>query len=328
MEERRVWRARAWRCERGSQALQAAAVALAAAVLVAALLGSADVLGPAVERAYQCAAAVLSGGGACPAASGPSAGGQEAGGDRPWWQRLWDGITGAWDWLVGNVLAPIGNFLAGAWDWLVREREWAWLRDMFDRLRGLGWLGNILAEGLGFLMDLLVGIGADGKFSIGGVLFSLGTTILSFFGVGLLAKIPVLGKLFKGGGLLARLWGKFAGTGFGKWLIRFGTEGIADVLQGKWGTILQELGERIPWLTRKLPWLAPLLRKINPTDIRILKTVGNYLWRIATEGPIGLVKDVIKTVAKDVIKNPVMRELFKWKGLRDIIEWLQAPKPW
>lgn len=55
-----------WRQERGSQGLQAAASALVAALLVAALAGGADVLGPAVERAFACAAGVLSGGGGCP----------------------------------------------------------------------------------------------------------------------------------------------------------------------------------------------------------------------------------------------------------------------
>lgn len=52
-----------WLEERGSQALQAAGAALVAALLVTALLAGASYLGPAVERAFACAASVLGGGG-------------------------------------------------------------------------------------------------------------------------------------------------------------------------------------------------------------------------------------------------------------------------
>jgi hypothetical protein len=71
---------RFWRrllADRGSQSLEAAGAALAAAVLVIALLGGArSLLGPSVERAFECAAAAIGmGGGGCEggAASGPTA---------------------------------------------------------------------------------------------------------------------------------------------------------------------------------------------------------------------------------------------------------------
>lgn len=54
-----------WRSECGSQSLEAAGAALAGMLLVFALLGGADLLGKAVEQAFQCAASVLDGGGGC-----------------------------------------------------------------------------------------------------------------------------------------------------------------------------------------------------------------------------------------------------------------------
>lgn len=56
---------RALRAEHGSQSLEAAGAALAAALLVLALLfGARTMLGPSVERAFECAAAALGAGGA------------------------------------------------------------------------------------------------------------------------------------------------------------------------------------------------------------------------------------------------------------------------
>lgn len=316
---------RSWRDERGSQGLEAAGAALAAALLVIALLAGANTLGPAVKRAYECAAASLTGGAGCATSGQPSApGGGISSSDKPWWEKLWDGIKDGWSWFSQHVLSPVGDFFKGLWDGLWQEREWTWLKEQFDKLRDLGWFGNILAEVLGFGLDLLVGIDANGKFSIGGVIFALGTTILSFFGVGLLGKIPVLGKLFKGGGVLSRLWAKFAGTKFGAWLTRFGTEGVNDLLKGRWGTIVYE---GFDLLKRKLPWLAPLLGRIPGTDIKVLKTLGNYAWRLWKDGPLGLVQDVVKTITKDVLGNPIFKRLYKWKALRDIVEWLQNPTP-
>lgn len=63
--QQRLWR---WlRAERGSQSLEAAGAALAAALLVIALLaGARGLLGPSVERAFECATAAIGmGGGGC-----------------------------------------------------------------------------------------------------------------------------------------------------------------------------------------------------------------------------------------------------------------------
>lgn len=68
-----------WRSERGSQGLQAAGAALAAALLVGALLAGADVLGPAVQRAFVCAATAIGGGGASCATSTGAAPGTQTG---------------------------------------------------------------------------------------------------------------------------------------------------------------------------------------------------------------------------------------------------------
>ena len=61
MRRPRRW-ARRWRSERGSQSLQSAGAALVAALLVGTLLAGANVLGPAVQRAFVCAASALGGG--------------------------------------------------------------------------------------------------------------------------------------------------------------------------------------------------------------------------------------------------------------------------
>lgn len=309
-----------WRNQRGSQGLEAAGAALAAALIIAALLGSMDVVVPAIERAYDCAAAALSGGGDCASGGGtPGEGtpGGNTGEDRPWWQRAWDAVKDGWNWFSDNVLKPVGDALGAAWEWLTKERTWTWWKDALDWLADKGVVGQVLAEILGFASDLLIGVDRQGRFSIGGVAFSIVTTIASFFGVGLLAKIPLLGKLFKGGGALSNLWGKFAGTKFGKWITTRGPEIISDFLQGKWGTIGEELARRFPQLAKIVNFTIP------GTSIAVFKTLGNYTWRLIQSGPIGLVQDVAKTLLKDVAQHPVARRLFIWKGVRDILDWIQ-----
>lgn len=336
----RIVRCRMWHDQCGSQGLQAAAAALAAALIIVALFGSVDVVGPAVERAYNCAAAVLTGGGGCANAGTPPAGSPPATSpqEKPWWERAWDGIRGGWDWFTDNVLKPAGDWLKGAWDWLWEEHEWTWWKDTLAWLKDQGPLGFLAAGILGFAADLLFGIGMDGKFRWGMVIFATATTILSFFGVGLLAKIPVIGKLFVGGGAAARLLGwigklpfvqRLVRSRFGQWIIKLGTEGIADLLQGKIGTWLIHLGRGLG----RLPIIGPILLAIK--DSKVIKTIGNYIWTYIVRGPVGLVGDVIKTIVKDILAPKpgtplekivtIFKRLFIWKGLRDIIKWLLRP---
>ncbi len=335
----------AWHSDSGSSVVQAAAIALLAAALIAALSIGAVNLGPAVDRAFDCLVAVLSGGDAGCAGGGAAAGnggdaGQPAaeGEDKPWWEDAWGGITDGWNWFSDNVLQPIGDAASSVWDWLWQEHEATWWKDFLGWLKDKGPLGLVVAGILGFAADLLFGLGMDGKFSWGMVIFATATTILSFFGVGLLAKIPVLGKLFAGGGALSRLGSwllsrplvqRLINSRFGQWAIRFGTEGLNDLLHGRFGTILTNLGH----LLGRVPIIGPLLLKLK--DSKIVKTAGNYLWTLLNRGPIGLVGDVIKTIIKDILRPApgtplekiveISKRLFIWKALRDIIKWLQNP---
>jgi hypothetical protein len=327
------------RGQSGSQGLGAAGAALAAALIIAALLGGADVVAPAVDRAFSCAAVVLGGGGAgCASGGAPSGGESDAGDGRSWWDRFWDGVKDGWNWFFENVLAPVGNFFKDAWEWLSKEREWTWWRDALNWLKEQGPLGIFAAGLLGFLGDLLFGIGADGKFRWGLVAFATITTILSFFGVGLLAKIPVIGKLFAGGGALARFGAwikglpwvqKLINSAFGKWIAKLNANGIADLLQGKFGTWLVNLGRALG----KVPILGPILLAIK--DSKLIKTLGNYVWTYLKRGPAGLVGDVIGTIIKDIL-NPkpgsrtekfvkIFTRLGIWSGVRNIIKWLLNP---
>jgi hypothetical protein len=240
-------------------------------------------------------------------------------------------------------LSPIGDGLSTAWDWLWQDRQWTWWKDALDWLAGTGWLGNAAAEVIGVLGDLLIGLDRDGNFSWGWVGISAITTVLSVFGVGLLGKIPVLGKLFKGGGIFARFGRWFTGTRFGAWLTttsRGASELIADFIQGKFGTIFRTIadsawfkalgGAKIVDLLRRfanwkplagIPWLA---------KIDVPKTIGNYIWRLVTEGPGGLVQDIVKTLLKDVLARGILNgqgklaeiilRIYQGKGFRDIFE--------
>lgn len=325
--------------ECGSTVAQAAAVALLAVALIAALSLGAGTLGPAAQQAFDCLVAALGGGATCAGdGNAPVQPVTPAAEDKPWWEDAWDGIRDGWSWFSDNVLRPIGDAAKSVWDWLWQEREAAWWKSFLDWLKDRGPVGWVVAGILGFAADLLFGLGMDGKFRWGMVIFATVTTILSFFGVGLLAKIPVLGKLFAGGGALSRLGGwllsrpfvqRLAASRFGQWLIKFGTEGLSDLLNGKFGTILTNLGHAIG----RIPILGPLLLKLKGS--KIAKTIGNYIWTLVRRGPIGLVGDVIKTIIKDILApvpgSPlerlvqVSKLLFIWKAVRDIIKWLQNP---
>ncbi|MBA3946009.1 MAG: hypothetical protein H0X37_15765 [Herpetosiphonaceae bacterium] len=335
----------AWHEQRGSNVAEAAAVALLSALLISVLLVSSRDLVPPVQHAFGCVIGVLGGGGAC-ATSGSSSGGSSghAAGDKPWWEKLWEGIGKGWDWLFKHVLSPVGDFFKNVWNWLTEEHTWTWWKDFLDNLSKQGWLGFIASGILGFAMDLLFGIGSDGKFRWGMVIFATATTILSIFGVGLLAKIPIIGRLFEAGGLLAKAFtwfkelpwvDKFLTSKFGAWLTKLGSQGIADLLQGKWGQVLVNLGKALG----KIPVIGPILKAIE--DNKIVKTLGNYVWRLLTHNYPAIVGDVIKTILKDVLQPKadtplekaiqIAKRLFVWKGLRDIIKWVLKPKfpfPW
>jgi hypothetical protein len=87
--------ARWWRDQRGSQGIGAAGAALAAALIVAALLAASGMAGPRVERAMECAAGVLSGGGGCAGGAAPDGGGAPPVGGRlaQWAATLFGGTT-------------------------------------------------------------------------------------------------------------------------------------------------------------------------------------------------------------------------------------------
>lgn len=321
-----------WRDQRGSSVAQSAAIAVLAAALIAILLASAQVLGPSSKNAFECLLSALGGGGSC----SPGVAAPPGSGDAAWWQGLWDALSGAWDWLWNNVLVPIGQALQTAWNWLWAERTAGWWKGFLDWLRDKGPLGWAGAAVLGFLMDFLFGIGIDGKFTWGGVIISTVLTVAAFFSAGL-AKLPSVARMLaKGGKLLewlkaTRVFKWIAGTRFGKWLAKLGVGGIGDLLDGKFGTILKEIGLGIE---NRFPWVKRLLDKvILGTPIRkLIEPVGNYIWRLVKDGPFGLAKDVagklIKKFAPSAVKE-FLERLGGWKEWQGIFDWLRDPKwPW
>lgn len=327
--------------QRGSNVVQAAAVALFAAVLIAAMLGGARQLAPAVQQSFECLVQVLAGGGATCSGSGDGAPGAPAdtpgaGDAKPWYERLWDGIGDAAGWLWDEVLTPVGEWLKDAWSWLWQEHEWGWWKDALQWLRDRWW-GYPIAAVLGFLGDFLFGIGSDGKFSWGGVVLSTLLTIAAFFTAGL-TKIPAIARILaKGGKLLSwiqatRVWKWLAGTSLGRWLGKLGPGGFADVfLEGKLGNVLREL---LPLLERRFPWLKRVLdTTILGKRLRdLVEPVGNYVWRLIKDGPFGLAKDIagklFKRFAPSFVKEALERlsKLKEWQGIWD---WLREPKlPW
>jgi Flp pilus assembly pilin Flp len=328
---------------RGASAVEyAALIAIVAILLTAAapvVRAHAGEIADSVARVVRCNIAAFAGGGSCPGAGQPGQPGQPGQGqpgqgqpDKPWWQK-------AWDWLTQEHNAQWwSDFL----NWIKQNPRWSSLLLLgpglgplvaaLSEIPGLkGPIGEILSGLTSFMGDLLLGIGGDGKFSWGGVILAIVSDVLIFAdGAGLLAKIPGIGRLFKAGGALEKLGALIEKTAFGKWLLKDGPEAIAGLLKGSWGAWLKEVLGRIPKLDKIL---KPILDfKIG--NVEVVKTILGYIWRFPKDGIGGLAQDIVKTILKDVVAKGlpvantvrvIIERLFRAKGIRDIIKWIQHP---
>lgn len=320
-----------WRDQRGSQSLETAGVAVAVALIVVALLGAASgTLAPAIQRGVECAVSIVMGSGSCAPGAGagggtPGAQGTSGTPDKPWWQR-------AWDWTrdkVGDFFKGAWNWLKGAWSWLWQDREATWWKNFLGWLADKGWLGKAGAGVLDFAMNFLFGIGPDGKFTWGGgIISTLLTAAIALDGVGLLGKIPGLGRILMVGGKLSeifeaikgsRVFTWLAGTRLGKWLAGLKAGGFTDLLEGKWGSVLKELS---PLIAAKVPWLGKFLNS------EFGKTALNWTWRLVKDGPVGLARDVTGFIVKK-LGPPWAKKLLDAKGWQRLWDWIRNPTfPW
>jgi hypothetical protein len=140
---------------------------------------------------------------------------------------------------AGSAATSVWNWATSIWNWLTQEHEATFVKDFFDWVAKIPGVGPWIAELLGFILDFLIGIDRNGKFSIANVIFAILSTIISVFGVGLLAKgVQFVAKGSKVVGVLSRfeqLLVKIGGDKFAKFVLRL-PETIADIMKIKWGT--------------------------------------------------------------------------------------------
>lgn len=200
---------RGWREQWGSQGLEAAGAALAAAIIIAALLSLSPTVGGRIERALNCAAAVLSGGSSCGGDSLATDGATPNSGTVPISNAPAESDEGC------HVLCQIGGFFKGVGEGAVDFVKGIWTLggDIIGALTGneatyakYQQLWEALKEDPGgtllAIFDPIVEDWRAGRYgeAIGRGVFEIGSIVVGDKGLGKLGKVGKVDDIVRAGG--------------------------------------------------------------------------------------------------------------------------------